>query len=116
MLQGRDAQPVENSIERDVAGRGLVRQWQAFVSAISDGTTPAVSAEDGLLVVACIEAAFRASRERREVAVGWASVENVRRRLEPLANPPLSGVDYSRVDLSFDVSAPIEFLPDSRAQ
>ena len=26
-------------------------------------------------VVACIEAAFKASRERREVAVGWASVE-----------------------------------------
>lgn len=70
VTRGRDLkwQPVENSSE--VAGRGLVRQWQAFVQAIHDGTKPPVTAEDGLHVVACIEAAFRASRERREVAVG----------------------------------------------
>ena len=68
-------QPVENSIEVDVAGRGLVRQWQAFVPAIRDGTKLPVTAEDAMHVVACIEAAFKASRERREVAVGWASVE-----------------------------------------
>lgn len=66
---GRTWQKVENSIEPDVAGRGLVRQWQAFIEAIRDGTTPPVTAEDGLHVVACIEAAFTASRERREVAV-----------------------------------------------
>lgn len=62
-------QPVENSIELDVAGRGLIRQWQAFVSAVRDGTEPPVTAEDGMHVVACIEAAFKASRERREVAI-----------------------------------------------
>jgi phthalate 4,5-cis-dihydrodiol dehydrogenase len=50
-----------------VAGRGLARQWHAFVSAIHDGTN---LADDGLHVVACIEAAFRASWERRDVAVG----------------------------------------------
>ncbi|MCV3736926.1 Gfo/Idh/MocA family oxidoreductase [Rhizobium sp. TRM96647] len=62
-------QPVEQSIEQDVAGRGLVRQWQAFADAIVHGTIPPVTGADGLHVVACIEAAFKASRERREVAV-----------------------------------------------
>ncbi len=68
--RGLKWQPVENSIEQDVAGRALVRQWQAFTSAVRDGTEPPVTAEDGMHVVACIEAAFKASRERREVAVG----------------------------------------------
>ncbi|WP_416799025.1 Gfo/Idh/MocA family protein [Ciceribacter azotifigens] len=62
-------QPVEQSIEQDVAGRGLVRQWQAFADAIVKGTTPAVTGADGMHVVACIEAAFKAARERREVAI-----------------------------------------------
>jgi len=35
-----------------------------------EGTTPPVTAQDGLHVVACIEAAFKALRGRREVAVG----------------------------------------------
>lgn len=62
-------QPVEQSIEQDVAGRGLVRQWQAFADTIIKGTTPTVTGADGMHVVACIEAAFKASAERREVAV-----------------------------------------------
>ena len=62
-------QPLENSFERDVAGQGLVRQWQAFIGAIVTATKPALTGEDGMHVVACIEAAFKASRERREVAV-----------------------------------------------
>lgn len=45
-------QPVENSIEVDVAGRGLVQQWQAFVPAIRDGTKLPVTAEDAMHVVA----------------------------------------------------------------
>lgn len=61
--------PVENSIEPDVAGQALVRQWRAFVDAVTTGARPALSGEDGMHVVACIEAAFKASRERREVAV-----------------------------------------------
>ncbi|WP_269933057.1 Gfo/Idh/MocA family protein [Aminobacter sp. HY435] len=62
-------QKVENSIEHDVAGQALVRQWQAFVGAIATGAKPPLTGEDGMHVVACIEAAFKASRERREVAV-----------------------------------------------
>lgn len=68
---GRDQswQHVENSIEQDVPGQGLVRQWQAFVHAVETGAAPPLTGEDGMHVVACIEAAFKASRERREVAV-----------------------------------------------
>ncbi|MBA8908812.1 hypothetical protein HNQ95_004606 [Aminobacter ciceronei] len=46
-LQG---QPGEHAIE-DVAGCGLVRQWQAS----RDGTNPPVTAEDGIHAVACVE-------------------------------------------------------------
>lgn len=68
---GRDLawQHVENSIEQDVPGQGLVRQWRAFVHAVETGTEPPLTGEDGMHVVACIEAAFKASRERREIAV-----------------------------------------------
>ncbi|MEL4375968.1 Gfo/Idh/MocA family protein [Brucella cytisi] len=62
-------QPVEGSIEPEVPERGLVRQWHAFVHAVNTGSLPPVTGEDGLHVVACIEAAFKASRERREVAI-----------------------------------------------
>ncbi|EFG36440.1 4,5,-dihydroxyphthalate dehydrogenase [Brucella sp. NVSL 07-0026] len=67
--RGLKWQPVENSIEPAVSEQGLIRQWNAFVHAVETGTTPPVTGEDGLHVVACIEAAFKASRERREVAV-----------------------------------------------
>lgn len=68
---GRDQkwQHVENSIEPNVAGQGLIRQWQAFVEAVGTGTKPPLTGENGMHVVACIEAAFKASRERREVAI-----------------------------------------------
>lgn len=62
-------QQLDGSIEQDVAGQGLVRQWRAFTKAVTTGNEPPVTGEDGLHVVACIEAAFKASRERREVAV-----------------------------------------------
>ena len=62
-------QPVEKSIEPDVAGRGLARQWQAFADAVVNRTVPPVTAEEGMHVVACIEAAFKAAAEHREVAV-----------------------------------------------
>lgn len=62
-------QPVENSIEPEVPEQALVRQWRAFIHAVETGTVPPVTGEDGLHVVACIEAAFKASRARREVAV-----------------------------------------------
>jgi predicted dehydrogenase len=67
--RGQRWESVPGSIEKDGAGRALVRQWQAFVAAVRTGTTPPVTGEDGLHVVACIEAAFQSSRERREVAV-----------------------------------------------
>lgn len=67
--RGQTWRPVPESFEDDVAGRGLVRQWQAFLQAVRDGTAPPISGEDGLHVVACIEAAFTAAREHREVAV-----------------------------------------------
>ncbi|CUX03191.1 Gfo/Idh/MocA family oxidoreductase [Agrobacterium genomosp. 2 str. CFBP 5494] len=62
-------EPLDNSMEPDIAGQALVRQWQAFAEAVASGCEPPVTGEDGLHVVACIEAAFKASRERREVAI-----------------------------------------------
>ena len=67
--RGLKWQHVEDSIEPEVPERGLIRQWQAFVTAVATGTRPPLTGEDGMHVVACIEAAFKASRERREVAV-----------------------------------------------
>ncbi|MGV1940997.1 Gfo/Idh/MocA family protein [Agrobacterium sp. 22-211-1] len=68
---GRDLKwhHIDGSIEPDVPERGLIRQWKAFLHAVSTGSPPPVTGEDGMHVVACIEAAFKASRERREVAV-----------------------------------------------
>lgn len=68
---GRGArwEPVADAFEQDVAGKALVRQWRAFCEAVTAGRPLPVTGGDGLHVVACIEAAFRASRERREVAV-----------------------------------------------
>lgn len=68
---GRDQRwkAVPGSFEDDIAGRALERQWQAFAEAVRSGSPPPVTGEDGLHVVACIEAAFRAARERREVEV-----------------------------------------------
>jgi len=68
---GRDQrwESVQGSIEQDVAGRALVRQWQAFAAAVADGARLPVTGDDGLHVVACIEAAFEAARQRREMAI-----------------------------------------------
>jgi predicted dehydrogenase len=68
---GRDLhwESVDGSFEEDVAGRALARQWRAFAAAVVDGKRPPVTGDDGLHVVACIEAAFAAQRDRREVAI-----------------------------------------------
>lgn len=67
--RGQAWQEVAGSFEENIAGRALARQWQAFVEAVRTGSPPPVTGADGLHVVACIEAAVRAARERREVAV-----------------------------------------------
>ena len=67
--RGQGWESVPESFEDDVAGRALVRQWEAFSLAVRSGGKPPVTGADGLHVVACIEAAFTASRERREVEV-----------------------------------------------
>jgi predicted dehydrogenase len=67
--RGQSWRPVPGSFEEDIAGRALVRQWQAFVHAVLTGGAPPVTGEDGLHAVACIEAAFQAAHERREVEV-----------------------------------------------
>ncbi|MDO8184299.1 inositol 2-dehydrogenase [Conexibacter sp. JD483] len=52
-------------------------QWQAFVSAVSDGRTPAVTAADGRAPLAIGLAAGRSLRERRPVAI--AEIEDEHR-------------------------------------
>lgn len=67
--RGHKWEDVGNSIEPQVPERGLIRQWDAFVRAVETRTAPPVTGADGLHVVACLEAAFRAARERREVEI-----------------------------------------------
>ena len=67
--RGQRWEAVSGSYEDGISGRALERQWQAFAEAVRSGSPPPGTGADGLHVVACIEAAFRAARERREVAV-----------------------------------------------
>ncbi len=67
--QGNKWRMLENALEENGGARALVRQWEDFLGAVKDRKMLSVTGQDGLHVVACIEAAFVASRERREVAI-----------------------------------------------
>lgn len=67
--QANEWRSLEHSIEENGGSRALVRQWQDFANAVINGRTPSVTGEDGLRVVACIEAAFNASLEQRRISV-----------------------------------------------
>lgn len=67
--QGNKWHALEHGMEENGGARALVRQWDDFVGAVTDNRMPSVTGQDGLHVVACIEAAFVASSERREVPI-----------------------------------------------
>ncbi|MCH7345237.1 Gfo/Idh/MocA family oxidoreductase [Pelomonas sp. CA6] len=62
-------QDLAPGIEPDWPERALEREWRAFVRSVRERSPPAVSGDDGLHAVACVEAALRSARERREVEV-----------------------------------------------
>lgn len=67
--QKMEWRPVPDCMETEDGPQALVRQWMEFASAIKDGRKPSVDGDDGMHVVACIEAAFKASAARSEMAV-----------------------------------------------
>lgn len=67
--QGHKWRSLDHSIEENGGAWALIRQWQEFTNAISDGRAPSVTGQDGLHVVACIEAVFQASNDQTKVAI-----------------------------------------------
>ena len=71
IFKGRDGvwSHVPDSIEPNWMDKAVLREWQALIRSIKDDTPSPVSPEYGRHMIACIEAAFRADRERKEIAV-----------------------------------------------
>lgn len=59
--------PIPDSIETDWMDKAVAREWQAMAASIMNDTPSPVSGTYGRHVIACIEAAYQASIERREV-------------------------------------------------
>jgi predicted dehydrogenase len=69
ILRNGTAETLPASTEPDWMLRALEREWQDLAAAITTGTPPTAGAAEGTHLIACIEAAQHAGRERREVAV-----------------------------------------------
>lgn len=61
--------PVPHSLEPNWMDKAVMREWQAMAASIANDTPSPVSGAYGRHVVACIEAAYRANAERREVQI-----------------------------------------------
>lgn len=66
--------PVAHSIEPDWMDRAVTREWQALARAIRHDAPSPVGAAYGRHIVACIEAAYEASAERREISLPVVSL------------------------------------------
>jgi predicted dehydrogenase len=73
--QGATWSPIPDSIETDWMDKAVVREWQAMAASIMNDAPSPVSGTYGRHVIACIEAAYQASAERREVQLPSASFE-----------------------------------------
>jgi phthalate 4,5-cis-dihydrodiol dehydrogenase len=60
---------IAESSEPEWMLRAVEREWQAMVAAVEGKVPVAVTGVYGRHIIACIEAAFASSRERREVAI-----------------------------------------------
>ncbi|MDF2810532.1 MAG: gfo/Idh/MocA family oxidoreductase [Microvirga sp.] len=72
--QGGEWIPVADSIEPGWMEKAVTREWQALANAIQNDAPSPVSAAYGRHIVACIEAAYQASAERREITLPLASL------------------------------------------
>jgi len=73
--QGATWTAVPNSIEADWMDKAVVREWQAMAESIMNDAPPPVSGTYGRHVIACIEAAYQASSERREIELPGTNCE-----------------------------------------
>ena len=60
---------VPNSRDPEWMQNGVIREWQAMLSAIENDTEVPVSGDYGRHIIACIEAAMISAREQRDVNV-----------------------------------------------
>jgi phthalate 4,5-cis-dihydrodiol dehydrogenase len=60
---------VQNSRDPQWMQNGVIREWQAMLSAIANDTETPVSGDYGRHIIACIEAAMMSAREQRDVTV-----------------------------------------------
>ncbi|MBF9235385.1 Gfo/Idh/MocA family protein [Microvirga alba] len=76
VMVGQDGQwtAVPNSIEPNWMEQAVQREWEAMAASIIRGTPSPVSGAYGRHVVACIEAAYQANAERREVPLPGPSI------------------------------------------
>jgi predicted dehydrogenase len=73
--QGAVWTAVPDSIERDWMDRAVAREWQAMADCIMTDSPSPVSGAYGCHIIACIEAAYQASTERREIQLRCPSFE-----------------------------------------
>jgi len=64
-----------NSVEMDWMDKAVAREWQAMADSIMNDAPSPISGSYGRHVIACIEAAYQASVERREVQLPSARFE-----------------------------------------
>lgn len=69
ILRDGKSETLPGSIEPDWMLRALEREWQDLASAIVHGSALTAGGPEGMHLIACIQAAQQAGRERREVAV-----------------------------------------------
>jgi predicted dehydrogenase len=69
VVRGGKSEPLPDAAEPDWMLRGLEREWRDLLAAIRDGKRLVAGGPEGSHLIACIEAAQMAARERREVAV-----------------------------------------------
>ena len=60
---------VQNSRDPEWMQNGVIREWQAMLSAIENDTEVQVTGDYGRHIIACIEAAMISAREQRDVTV-----------------------------------------------
>ncbi|HZH08887.1 MAG TPA: Gfo/Idh/MocA family oxidoreductase [Microvirga sp.] len=66
---------VPGSIEADWMDKAIAREWQAMAASIMNDAPSPVSGAYGRHVIACIEAAYRAGIERREIELPRAGLD-----------------------------------------
>jgi predicted dehydrogenase len=73
--QGAVWTAIPDSIERDWMDKAVAREWRAMADSIINDAPSPVSGTYGRHIIACLEAAYQASTERREIQLPGTSFE-----------------------------------------